>query len=81
MQIDHSVLRRKESEILRYLESNANTLVTCDDILKAVWGPERFGEPELVRVYISTLRKKIAPMEIRTVRPASYMLVRSELAA
>ncbi len=52
-------LTPKEFDLLRYLASNANQVITHRRLLQAVWGPEYGDEVEYLRVFINQLRKKI----------------------
>ena len=46
----------KAFDVLDYLRSNPNRLVSQDEILDQVW-PNRFVQPEIVKTYIRTLRR------------------------
>ncbi|HID89656.1 MAG TPA: response regulator transcription factor [Anaerolineae bacterium] len=70
-------LTPKEFEVLRFLIRHAGRVLSPDAILTRVWGPERVGEPDLVKQYIYRLRRKIepdpkSPRYIRTVRGSGY---------
>jgi DNA-binding response OmpR family regulator len=52
-------LTATEFRLLTYLLASMGRVVTSNQILEAVWGAEYIGDPHLVRVYISRLRKKI----------------------
>lgn len=52
-------LRPKEYEVLAVLMHFAGRVLTTDAILSRVWGPERVGDPGLVKQYIYQLRQKI----------------------
>jgi two-component system KDP operon response regulator KdpE len=52
-------LTPKEFELLAYLASHANRLVTHQELLTGVWGSEDGGEKEYLRVFINRLRKKL----------------------
>jgi DNA-binding response OmpR family regulator len=76
-------LTPKEFDLLVYLISNKNKIVTRDNILNDVWGYEFEGETNVIDVYIRHLRKKIeddlsAPTIITTVRGIGYT-VREEV--
>jgi DNA-binding response OmpR family regulator len=51
----------KEFEVIRLLVRPAGKVLSRDAILAQVWGPERVGEPDLVKQYIYRLRQKIEP--------------------
>jgi two-component system KDP operon response regulator KdpE len=69
----------KEFELLSYLASHPNKVVSHGDLLHAVWGPEYGGETEYLRVFINRLRKKIeqrptAPRYLLTATGVGYRL-------
>lgn len=70
-------LTPKEFEVLRLLIRHAGKVLSVDAILAQVWGPERIGEPDLVKQYIYRLRRKIepdpkSPRYLHTVRGGGY---------
>jgi DNA-binding response OmpR family regulator len=76
-------LTPKEFDLLVYLLSNKNRIVTRDNILFHVWGYEYEGETNVIDVFIRHLRKKIEegfsdPTIIQTVRGIGYT-VREEV--
>ncbi len=54
-------LRPTEWRLLYHLVHHAGWVLTHDDILAKVWGPEYKGADEYVRLYITYLRQKIEP--------------------
>jgi two-component system KDP operon response regulator KdpE len=54
-------LTPKEHDLLHYLSSNANQVISHRKLLQAVWGPEYGDETEYLRVFVNHLRKKIEP--------------------
>lgn len=54
-------LTPKEFDLLRYLASHPNRVITHRELLQAVWGPDYGGEVEYLRVIINQLRRKIEP--------------------
>ncbi|WP_280269025.1 response regulator transcription factor [Nocardia wallacei] len=72
-------LTAKEFAVLEQLAVHAGAIVSKADILHHVWDFAFDGDPNIVEVYISTLRRKIdAPFgrrSITTVRGAGYRLV------
>lgn len=52
-------LTRTEYQLLAYLVSNCGKLLTHEDLLHNVWGPEYGEEIEYVRTFITQLRRKI----------------------
>lgn len=74
---DPIVLTTTQFELLRYLMSNAKTVVSKGQILDNVWQSTGGDHGNIVELYISYLRKKIdADREplIHTVRGAGYVL-------
>lgn len=70
-------LTPKEFDLLVYLLSNKNRIVTRESILLHVWGYEYEGETNVIDVFIRHLRKKIEegfsdPTIIQTVRGIGY---------
>ena len=60
-------LTPKEFELLRYLVTHANKVLTHRELLQAVWGPDYGEEVDYLRVFINQLRKKI---EVDPSKPA-----------
>jgi len=59
---DRSIyLGPKEFEVMRLLIRHTGQVLSRDAILAQVWGPDRVGEPDLVKQYIYRLRQKIEP--------------------
>ena len=50
-----------EYEVLRYLVTNSDRVITHRTLLQAVWGPQFGDEAQYLRVFIGQLRKKIEP--------------------
>ena len=48
-----------EYKLLYELASSAGRVLTQNELLQRVWGPEYSGEPQLLRAYVKTLRKKL----------------------
>ncbi|WP_082174535.1 response regulator transcription factor [Bacillus sp. FJAT-27231] len=73
-------LTPKEYDLLVYLLSNKNKIVTRENILINVWGYEYEGETNVIDVYIRHLRKKIEeefpdePPIFLTVRGVGYTI-------
>lgn len=69
-------LTRKEYDLLKLLVSQAPNLVSREEILRAVWGEDYFGETRSLDIHIATLRKHITMSEakINTVRGVGYQL-------
>ncbi|MBS1855059.1 MAG: response regulator transcription factor [Acidobacteria bacterium] len=54
-------LTPKEFELLRYLIAHRGHPVPHRELLQAVWGPDYGDQTDYLRVFITTLRKKIEP--------------------
>ncbi|MFP5105580.1 response regulator transcription factor [Neobacillus sp. C211] len=72
-------LTPKEFDLLVYLLSNKNRIVTRESILLHVWGYEYEGETNVIDVFIRHLRKKMEegfsdPTIIQTVRGIGYTI-------
>ncbi len=70
-------LTPREFDLLLVLVQNAGRVVAAEDLLKAVWGAEYVGEPQVVYVHIRGLREKIEedpenPQRILTIRGVGY---------
>jgi len=73
-------LTPREFDLLLVLAQNAGRVVAAEDLLKAVWGAEYVGEPQVVYVHMRGLREKIEedpenPRRILTMRGVGYRLV------
>ncbi|MCA9903462.1 MAG: response regulator transcription factor [Anaerolineae bacterium] len=73
-------LPAKEFQILLLLAQNVNQVVTIDELLTRVWGPEWVGENQTVYVHMRWLREKIErdpsqPQRLLTVKGVGYKLV------
>ncbi|MCX5908898.1 MAG: response regulator transcription factor [Deltaproteobacteria bacterium] len=54
-----------EYDLLRLLVSHAGKVLTHNQILRQIWGPAYVGQPHLLQVNISNLRRKIEPEPTR----------------
>lgn len=70
-------LTAKEFAVLEQLATRAGQVVGKPEILEHVWDFAYDGDPNIVEVYISTLRRKLGPATIQTVRGAGYRMVAS----
>ena len=52
-------LTATEYKLLHELSSGAGRVMTQDELLHRVWGPEYAGESQLLRAYVKTLRQKL----------------------
>jgi DNA-binding response OmpR family regulator len=71
---DEISLTAKEFAVLEQLVVRAGEVVSKAQILEHVWDFAYDGDPNIVEVYISTLRRKLGASLIRTVRGAGYRL-------
>ncbi|MFF1834723.1 response regulator transcription factor [Streptomyces sp. NPDC058231] len=71
---DEVPLTAKEFAVLEQLALRAGQVVSKADILEHVWDFAYDGDPNIVEVYVSTLRRKLGAASIRTVRGAGYRL-------
>ena len=71
-------LTMKEFELLKYLMSNPQQVMTREEIIENVWGYDYRGESNVIEVYIRYLRLKIETQNqkrlIQTVRGIGYVL-------
>ncbi len=65
-------LTSKEYELLNLLATNANEVFTREQILKAIWGYDYYGDSRTVDVTVRRLREKI---ELNTSNP-KYLLTK-----
>jgi two-component system KDP operon response regulator KdpE len=68
LEVEHRTLRKarreihlspKEFDLLAFLMQHKDVPVTHAKLLRAVWGPEYGNEPDYLRSYVKTIRKKI----------------------
>ncbi|WP_406467683.1 response regulator transcription factor [Streptomyces sp. NBC_01594] len=71
---DEVTLTAKEFAVLEQLALRAGQVVSKADILEHVWDYAYDGDPNIVEVYVSALRRKLSAAAIRTVRGAGYRL-------
>jgi two-component system, OmpR family, response regulator len=65
-------LTRREFRLLEYLMSNLDRTVTKSELLEHVWDSGPDGDPNLVQVYVSYLRRKLGADVVATVRGSGY---------
>ncbi|TYB44819.1 response regulator transcription factor [Actinomadura chibensis] len=74
-------LTAKEFAVLEHLAANAGQVVSKAQIMEAVWDFAYGGDPNIVEVYVSALRRKLdvpfGRRSIMTVRGAGYRLARN----
>lgn len=75
---DKKNLSGKEFQIMEMLMQSPGIIITSEQLLSHIWGWNSEVEISTVWVHISNIRKKLtaldAPLEIRFVRNAGYML-------
>lgn len=69
-------LSRTEFHLLWYLAQHRNRVVSKEELLEGVWGIDFDGNPNVVEVYVTYLRKKIPSGKalIHTVRGVGYTI-------
>ncbi|MBA8929954.1 DNA-binding response OmpR family regulator [Kutzneria viridogrisea] len=76
-------LSPREFAVLEVLASRAGSVVTKDELLRAVWGDELAATRNAVEVYVGYLRRKLdsvgAGDVVRTVRGHGYMASSADL--
>lgn len=77
---DEVPLTTREFSVLETLVTRPGEVVSKSRILEHVWDFAYDGDPNIVEVYVSALRRKLRPELIRTVRGAGYRLERQETA-
>ncbi|MEV7448629.1 response regulator transcription factor [Streptomyces nigra] len=78
---DEVPLTTREFSVLETLVTRPGEVVSKSEILDHVWDFAYDGDPNIVEVYVSALRRKLRPEVIRTVRGAGYRLERPETAS
>ena len=72
-------LPNKEFELLKYLATHANRVISKEDLFEAVWGMDSDADEATVTVHINRLREKIeenpsSPQIIETIWKVGYRL-------
>jgi two-component system alkaline phosphatase synthesis response regulator PhoP len=65
-------LPKKEFELLFYLASNHNKVLTRDDLLQNIWGSDVYVLARTVDVHIRKIREKIGEDYITTIKGVGY---------
>ena len=73
-------LSPREFRLLHILASHTNHVLSTDELLGKVWGEEFLGEPQIIYVYIRSLREKLEddpqnPKRLLTIRGVGYKLI------
>lgn len=71
-------LTTREFSILRLLYENHGRVVTREQILDSVWGPEYCGEDRLIDTHIKNIRKKLGMDIVTTVKGVGYRIAPAE---
>jgi two-component system, OmpR family, response regulator len=65
-------LTRREFRLLEYLMAHVDRTVSKTELLEHVWDAGPDGDPNLVQVYVSYLRRKLGAGVVETVRGSGY---------
>ena len=68
-------LTPKEFDLLAYLVSEPNVVISRDEIIRDVWDENWWGSTKTLDVHVASLRKKIGPEMIETVRGVGFRAV------
>jgi DNA-binding response OmpR family regulator len=72
-------LSRREFDILAALIARRGEAISKEELIDRIWGPDFNGDPNIVEVYVSYLRKKIdlpfGRRSLETVRGFGYRLI------
>jgi len=68
-------LTPREHDLLVYLARDPDAVHTREQIIKDVWDENWWGSTKTLDVHIASLRKKLAPETIETVRGVGFRLV------
>lgn len=72
----HSVsLTPKEHDLLVYLARDPGAVVTRDQLMEDVWDEQWWASTKTLDVHIASLRKKLAPELVETVRGVGFRLI------
>ena len=69
----------KEFSLLHFMMRRAGEVVSKTEIIENVWDVDFDGELNIVEVYVRSLRKKLGPAAIETVRGAGYRFATDEI--
>ncbi len=67
-------LTPKEFDLVVYLASDPGAVFTRDEIIRDVWDENWWGSTKTLDVHIASLRKKLGPDTIQTVRGVGFSL-------
>ena len=67
-------LTAREFDVLAHLADHAGQVLSKGQLVDAVWGHAYDGDPNVVEVYVSRLRRRLGDGIVRTVRGVGYQL-------
>ncbi len=73
---DEVALTRKEFALLSELAGDPGAVFTRDHLIAEVWDEHFWGSTKTLDVHVASLRKKIGPKRIETVRGVGFSLAR-----
>ena len=68
----HTHLSQKEAEILNYLFTNINRVVSTEELMQNIWLYDEIPSDATLRVYIKNLRNIIGKEHIKTIHGIGY---------
>ena len=68
-------LAPREYDLLVHLAADAGAVRSRDEIIRTVWDEHWWGSTKTLDVHVASLRKKLSPELIQTVRSVGYRLV------
>jgi two-component system response regulator RegX3 len=71
---DEVVLTPKEYDLLVFLAADAGAVRSRDEIIREVWDENWWGSTKTLDVHVASLRRKLRPDLIETVRSVGYRL-------
>lgn len=76
---DHDVdLTPKEFDLLLFLASDPGAVRSREEIIRVVWDQNWWGSTKTLDVHIASLRKKLSPHLVETVRSVGYRLAKTD---
>lgn len=71
-------LTPKEYELLTYLATDPGAVFTREQLMREVWDENWWGSTKTLDVHVASLRRKLEPQVVETVRSVGYRLVASQ---
>ena len=62
----------KEFELLEFLLRNSGRVLTRMQLIDRIWGSDYVGDTKTLDVHVASLRRKLSPDLIETVRSVGY---------